>query len=123
MSPTEIVTQFIHAIERRDLDAALALVTDDVEYDNVPIAKVFGPDGIRSVLEPFSARYDEIDWVIHRQAEQGDVVFNERTDRFRTGERWIELPVCGVFELRDDRICLWRDYFDDASFRRSVQGA
>jgi len=42
----------------------------------------------------------------------GDVVLNERSDRFRSGDRWFELPVAGVFVVRDGRIQLWRDYFD-----------
>ena len=42
MTPAETVLQFITALEAKDLDAALALVTDDVEYDNVPMAKVDG---------------------------------------------------------------------------------
>jgi limonene-1,2-epoxide hydrolase len=37
---------------------------------------------------------------------------NERTDRFEIGGTWVDLPVAGVFELRDGRIALWRDYFD-----------
>ena len=45
-----MVRAFVAAIERKDIDAALALVTDDVVYDNVPIGAVIGPDGIRSAL-------------------------------------------------------------------------
>ena len=37
------VEQFIEAIERRDLDAALALVADDCVYDHVPVGPVSGP--------------------------------------------------------------------------------
>jgi limonene-1,2-epoxide hydrolase len=42
---------------------------------------------------------------------------NERSDRFRIGEAWIDLPVAGVFEVGEDgRISLWRDYFDMKMF-------
>ena len=42
---------------------------------------------------------------------------NKRSDRFRLGQTWIDLPVVGVFEVRDDgRISLWRDYFDLKTF-------
>ena len=42
---------------------------------------------------------------------------NERTDRFRTGDRWIDLPVTGVFEVdTEGKISLWRDYFDMQMF-------
>ena len=46
----------------------------------------------------------------------GDLVFNERTDvmRLKNGNR-VELPVVGVFEIRDGRIAAWRDYFDMAA--------
>lgn len=115
MSAETIVETFIHAVEKKDFAGALALVTDDVEYDNVPMSKVYGPDGIRSVLEPFLAGAEEVEWVVHRQLSDGRTVMNERTDRFRIGERWLEIPVVGIWEVRDGRIALWRDYFDMAT--------
>lgn len=118
----ETVTSFIAAIERGDLDGALALVADDVEYDNVPIAKVHGPDGIRAVLGPFLAMCSGVEWIVHHQVAQGEVVMNERVDRFLIGERWMELPVAGLFVVRDGRITLWRDYFDNETFRAGLAG-
>jgi limonene-1,2-epoxide hydrolase len=101
--PIDVVTSFISAIERMDLDHALTHLTDDCEYDNVPMGKVFG-------------RYEEVEWVIVQQAASGTldegVVFNERVDRFRAGDRWVEIPLAGVFKIRHGQISLWRDYFD-----------
>jgi limonene-1,2-epoxide hydrolase len=38
---------------------------------------------------------------------------NERLDRFKIGDGWLELPVAGVFEVNGDGLIkLWRDYFD-----------
>ena len=112
MSPDEIVTAFIHAIEAKDLDAAMALAADGIVYDNVPMAAVTGVEATRTMLESFVSGTDEIEWVIHHQVATGDTVMNERTDRFRTGETVIEIPVAGVWEVADGRITLWRDYFD-----------
>jgi limonene-1,2-epoxide hydrolase len=42
-------------------------------------------------------------------------VLNEREDRFEIHGRWVTLPVAGIFEIRDGRITLWRDYFDKAT--------
>ncbi|NJO13199.1 MAG: SnoaL-like domain-containing protein, partial [Gammaproteobacteria bacterium] len=89
-------------------------------YDNVPMAKVHGPGGIRATLEPFLAGCTGVEWVVHREAATGDVVMNERTDRFEMGGRWIELGVAGVFVVRDGRIALWRDYFDLATYTRAA---
>ena len=117
MSPEETVNEFLARICRFDLDGACELVTDDVEYDNVPMGKQFGPQGIKDLLGPMVGDMEAVDWVVHRQAATGNVVINERTDRFKVEGRWIELPVCGVFELDGKgRIALWRDYFDLATF-------
>jgi limonene-1,2-epoxide hydrolase len=43
---------------------------------------------------------------------------NERLDRFLVDGRWIEVPVAGLFRLRNGRISLWRDYFDLETYRR-----
>jgi limonene-1,2-epoxide hydrolase len=122
MSNADVVTDFIRRIEGKDLEAALELLADDVEYDNVPMGKVHGRDAVRDTLGGFLAGCDEIEWVVHRQAAEGDLVLNERTDRFRTGSGWMELPVAGVFELHDGRITLWRDYFDLPTFTSQLSG-
>jgi limonene-1,2-epoxide hydrolase len=116
MSAEEIVNEFMARVVRMELDAACELVSDDVEYDNVPMGKVYGPDGIKGVLAQMVGMLDEVDWVIHRQVAAGSLVLNERTDRFGKDGKWIELPVAGVFEVIDGRITLWRDYFDMTTF-------
>lgn len=113
MTPEETVNRFIELVTGGNLDAACELVTDDIEYDNVPMGKNIGPDAMKAFLGAMEGNLDETEWVVHRQVAAGNLVMNERTDRFRVGEVWMELPVAGVFELTDDgRISLWRDYFD-----------
>ena len=118
--PDEVVRAFVAAIERRDIDAALALVADDVVYDNVPIGAVTGPDGIRDALSRLLGAAEQIEWVTRNQVGAGDVIMNERLDRFQLDGRWVEIPVAGLFVLRDGRITLWRDYFDLATYRRQT---
>jgi limonene-1,2-epoxide hydrolase len=116
MTPEETVNLFIERIVGSDLDGACELVTDDLEYDNVPMGKNIGPEAMKAFLGAMEGSLDEVEFVIHRQVAAGNLVMNERTDRFRVGEAWMELPVCGVFEVNDDgRISLWRDYFDMAT--------
>lgn len=113
MTPEEIVDEFIRRVVAKDLDGACALVTDDVEYDNVPLGKNVGPEGMKAFLQPMVDGLDEVEFVIHRQTASGNIVMNERTDRFRVKDVWIDLPVAGVFEVNDDGlITMWRDYFD-----------
>lgn len=119
MTPGEVVTALVHACEARDLDAVCALVTEDIEYDNVPIGVVHGPDGVRKVLSGgVTQEASEVEWVVHRQVEAGDTVMNERTDRFLVDGRWVEIPIAAVFTVRDGKVALWRDYFDLETYRR-----
>lgn len=112
MTPEAIVDEFIARLVRLDVDAACELVTDDVEYDNVPMGPVHGPDGIKGVFAQLSGTVDAMEWVVHRQVAAGNLVMNERTDRFGREGKWADLPVAGIFEVRDGKIALWRDYFD-----------
>jgi limonene-1,2-epoxide hydrolase len=118
--PADIVNAFIAAVEQRDLELALTYLAQDVEYDNVPMAKVHGIEGVRATLAPFVARFEEIAWPVTHLLESGTAddgsVFTERVDRFRSGETWIELPVAGLFLVRGGKITLWRDYFDLGGF-------
>lgn len=118
--PARVVDAMIAAIERRDLDAAIDHFTDDVEYDNVPMGAVHGHDGVRTALAPFLGRCTGVEWRVLRQAATGDVVMNERVDRFEIDGRWREIAVAGVFVVRDGRIALWRDYFDLAAARSAL---
>lgn len=116
MTPEQIVDEFIARIVTKNIDGACELVSDDLEYDNVPMGKNIGPDGLKAFLAPMVEGVEEVQFVIHRQTASGNVVMNERTDRFKVGEQWIDLPVAGVFEVNDDgRITLWRDFFDLAT--------
>jgi limonene-1,2-epoxide hydrolase len=120
VTPDETVTEFIRRIEAKDVDGALALCADDLEYDNVPMPTANGKEATRAFLGPFIEGATAIEWIVHRQTAAGDVVMNERTDRFRLGDRWLEIAVAGVWELRYGKIALWRDYFDLGQFNEQL---
>ena len=115
-SAAEVVDAFIAAIERKDVAAAAELVAEDVSYENVPLDPIVGREAMAGTLERFLAAASEVEWPVSRQIVAGNVVVNERLDRFRIGSGWLELPVAGVFEVVDGRITLWRDYFDMNSY-------
>ncbi|MCU1365437.1 MAG: putative limonene,2-epoxide hydrolase [Ilumatobacteraceae bacterium] len=120
-SPVETVDEFIRRVVALDLDGACELVSDDLEYDNVPVGKNHGPEGLKTFLGMMVSGFAEVQFVIHRQTVTGNIVMNERTDRFRLGEQWLDLPVAGVFEVNaDGKISLWRDYFDMATFTNEM---
>ncbi|MDT5052287.1 MAG: limonene,2-epoxide hydrolase [Mycobacterium sp.] len=115
-SPDEVVTEFCKKWLTADPDELAGYFTEDAVYHNIPMAPVQGREAIKDFIAGFTAGFDGIDFQVHRQVSDGNVVMNERTDvmhRKDGGE--IPLPVTGVFEVIDGRIAAWRDYFDLAT--------
>ncbi|WP_298170870.1 limonene-1,2-epoxide hydrolase family protein [Novosphingobium sp.] len=116
MTPLETIKAFMKAMEPLDYDTALQYVAETCEYTNPPpIGTVTGPAGMRAVLEPFFAPTLENAFVILRELAAGPVVMLERLDRHRLADKWVELPVTGVYEVHEGKITYWRDYFDAAT--------
>lgn len=115
-APMAVAKAFLKAMEPLDYGTALAYVAGDCEYTNPPpIGTVHGPAAIRAVLEPFFGPTLENEFRVLREAANGSVVVLERLDRHRLADKWVELPVTGVFEVHDGLITYWRDYFDAAT--------
>jgi limonene-1,2-epoxide hydrolase len=111
-------------MEPLNFDEALTLVAPNCEYTNPPpFGTVHGPAGIRAVLEPFFGPTTTNEFKVLREATAGPIVVLERLDRHLFGEKWVELPVTGVFEVHDGHITYWRDYFDTATILSQLPAA
>jgi limonene-1,2-epoxide hydrolase len=121
--PKETVTAFLAALEKLDMNAALALVADDIVYQNVPLPPARGRAAVEKQLRAMEKYGTAFEARIHHLAADGPVVLTERTDVLTVKSWSAEFWVCGTFEVRDDRIVLWRDYFDWTTFfAASVRG-
>jgi limonene-1,2-epoxide hydrolase len=118
--PETLVREFCAAWARRDVDELLGYFAEGAVYHNMPMAPVSGKDGIREILNLFVPPTEAITFDVLNVAVRGNVVFTERVDRFAMGGRQLDLPVAGVFEIRDGMIVAWRDYFDLATFQRAM---
>ena len=113
MEPMQIVKAFLGFMEPLNYDSALKYVAENCEYTNPPpLGTVYGPAGVRAVLEPFFTPTLENEFRVLRAVADGPVVILERLDRHRLADKWVELPVTGVFEVHAGQITYWRDYFD-----------
>lgn len=123
MAPIDVVKAFLSAMEKKDYDTGLKLVSEDCEYTNLPMGTARGPQGIRETLEPFFAPILENEFRLIRTAAEGPVVFVERLDRHRAAHGWFELPVAGVLEVHNGKITVWREYFDLATIQKGLTPA
>ena len=118
-SNESVITAFVKEFDVAAPDPAKvgAYFTDDAVYHNIPMVPINGKAAIMETIGNWKAMMACNGWEIVHQVSNGDVVMNERIDRFTANGKAIALPVVGVFELRDGKISAWRDYFDLAQFR------
>lgn len=117
-----IVREFIQAWSRLDVDELAAYFTEDGAYHNMPIAPVVGRIQVRAFIARFLKGWTRTEWEVLTLVAAGDIVIVERLDRTWIGERAVELPCCGVFQLAQGKIRVWRDYFDMATYLNAVSG-
>ena len=123
-SPVATVRAFLDALGRLDTDAALALLAEDVVYQNVSLPKATGKPAVAKQLAVLGRYATGFEAINHRIVGDGETVLTERTDIIEIRRVRMEFWVCGVFEVRDGKIAMWRDYFDWANFIASaVKGA
>ena len=119
-SPTDVVTEFCKLWASPDPDQLAGYFTENAVYHNIPMDPVTGREAIKQFIAGFTAAFDGIDFRIHRQIGDGNLVMNERTDvMHRKDGTQIPLPVTGVFEIVDGQIAAWRDYFDMATVTKA----
>ena len=113
-----IVERFLFALSDQDFDTAGSLLADDVAYQNVGLPTIHGRARVVKLLSGMEGRM-AFEVKFHRNVAEGSTVLNERTDALVLGPLRMQFWVCGVFEIRDGEITLWRDYFDFFDFTKS----
>jgi len=109
------VEEFLHALEAKNTELAFSLLSDDVVYQNVPLPADRGKEAVIRTLRNFERLVTGFEVKMVNIAAKGDVVLTERIDILSGPLVYVDIWVCGTFELRDGKITLWRDYFDLAS--------
>ncbi len=115
-----IIRDFIAAWSRLDADELVGYFTDDGVYHNMPAQPVQGRENLRKFIKGFLSSWSKTEWDVLNVVANGDVVFAERLDRTVARGKPVNLPCCGVFEMRNGKIAVWRDYFDMATFTRAL---
>jgi len=117
-TPAGVVESFLLALQAQDVEGAVALLADDVQWINVSLPTIKGRNVAR-VLRALEGRTGFRVHVFH-VATEGDVVLTERADAIRIGRFEQRFWVWGRFEVSDGRIVIWRDSFDWLDFTISV---
>ncbi|MBV1878815.1 MAG: nuclear transport factor 2 family protein [Pseudomonadales bacterium] len=115
MSNTKVVLDFIDDWNRMAWDDVMAALTEDVVYHNIPMQELKGKEAAAGFI--LGMKPKSVAWEVLNIAENGNKVLTERVDRFvLEGDKSVALPVMGIFEIKNNKICTWRDYFDLNTF-------
>ncbi len=118
----KVVSAFVASWAKAPVDETMGFLSDDIEYENMPTpGPIQGKAKTREFLEPFFKKDPllvpfAIHVKIHHMVSDGGVVMLDRTDSFTIAGKTYDLPVAAIFEVKDGKITVWRDYFDMKSF-------
>lgn len=113
------VEVFLAALQAQDIDGAGAVLDDNLVYQNVGFPTIRGRSRAMRLFRAMDGRA-AFEVKTHRIAVNGAAVLTERTDALIIGPVRLQFWVCGVFEVHDGRITLWRDYFDMFDFGKAI---
>jgi limonene-1,2-epoxide hydrolase len=120
MDNEKIIREFIAAWSRLDADELSSYFAEDGIYHNMPTAPVEGRENVRGMISAFIEPWTATQWDILNLVCAGDVVIAERLDRTQAGDKAVDLPCTGVFELENGKIKVWRDYFDLGTYVKGM---
>ncbi|CDP83179.1 MULTISPECIES: limonene-1,2-epoxide hydrolase family protein [Mycolicibacterium] len=121
-SQTGTVETFLNALQEQDFDTAENALAQNLVYQNVGLPTIYGRNRAMKLFRSMQGRTG-FEVKIHRIAADGAAVLTERTDALVFGPVRLQFWVCGVFEVHEGRITLWRDYFDFLDmFKATLRG-
>ena len=108
----QVVEALFDAATSMDFDRVAALLAEDIVYHNVPFPPDRGKEAALRTLRLFSRVVTSFEVEMKHIASRDGVVLTERQDRLVGPLLDLDLWVCGTLVVRDQKIVLWRDYFD-----------
>ena len=121
MSDNErVIREFIVAWSRLDPDELVRYFCENGTYHNMPTTPISGHENLRAFIGAFLKDWQSTEWDVLNLISKGDVVIAERLDRTMVGDRPVNLPCCGVFEMENGKIKVWRDYFDMSTYLNAL---
>ena len=114
----QTMKDFIAAWSNLDSDELVGYFSEDGIYYNMPTQPVQGKEQLKQFIRSFISNWTKTNWDTLNIIGEGDVVIAERLDRTEVGDIKVDLPCCGVFEMEEGKIKVWRDYFDMGTYTK-----
>jgi ketosteroid isomerase-like protein len=103
------------AVDRKDIDGFIDMLTDDHVFLFGGRAPVIGKPEARAQVLQFWSMIGRLRHNIWRVSDCGELIYVEaNVDYERLDGRMVTVPCCDVIRIRGDRICEQRAYLDQA---------
>lgn len=112
MTPEEVVRAELQAWHGLDVDEIVSHFHPEGVWDNVALGVHRGHDAIREAVEGYVRRTESFEAELLNIAVNGNIVLVERVDHMIYDGNKIAARCMGAFDVTDDKITAWRDYFD-----------
>jgi limonene-1,2-epoxide hydrolase len=111
LSPAQTVRLFLTAMETLNYREAVKYVADDCDYTTPPpLSTYYDLTSSKHAAESHRALADEREFKTVQDSPHSALVFVESVDRQPRAGEWVNMPVTGVFKVRDGLITFWHDY-------------
>lgn len=110
------VLERFRAVDRKDIDGFINMLTDDHVFLFGGRPPVVGKDDAREQVLIFWSMIGRLKHNIWRVTEVGELIFVEaNVDYERPDGTWVTVPCCDVIRIRGDKICEQRAYLDQSA--------
>jgi limonene-1,2-epoxide hydrolase len=116
----QIIREFVAAWSNLNAAELVDYFAEDGVYYNMPAEPVQGKDNLQGFIGGFIGNWSSTDWIIVNLLADGDLVMVERLDKTRVGDKEVDLPCFGIFEMEQGKIKVWRDYFDMNTYIKAL---
>ena len=113
----QVLREMMDASKRKDHEAFLDTLTDDIEYHwHMGTKPIRDKATMRKFLRNYETSFDQQEWIVLKSIEENDVIMVEGMEKLydRNRDVLIDNPFMQVIEFRDGKICKLRDYYDSA---------
>jgi limonene-1,2-epoxide hydrolase len=119
----KVAQSFIDSWTTKPIDEIVGHLDENVVFINISDPKpIKGRKDAKSFLEPFFKKDplvvpSSFKTDVKHIAANGSDVLLDRVDTFVIAGKTWEIPVATYFEVKNGKITVWKDYFDQAQFQ------
>jgi limonene-1,2-epoxide hydrolase len=118
-----LVRDFVETFSSKNADALGLFMTEDISFLAYGDGEVKGRDAVVELWKNVFSNFEQVKFETVNQAVNGDVVIAEQIHGLGLpGGKLAPIMNMAVYEIRDGKIAMWRDYTNPTYATSLLQG-